>query len=319
MDKQYLGLLDDILTNGTQKGDRTGTGTISVFGRMYRHDLSEGFPLLTTKKLHIKSILHELIWFLKGNTNIKYLKENGVSIWDEWATSEGELGPVYGSQWRNWPAPELINLDSPNADARTNAVASQGYERLGILENVSDVGKVRTAIYYKELDQVQMLIDGLRKNPNSRRHIINAWNVAYLPDETKKPQQNALAGRMALPPCHVMYQFYVANGKLSCMLTQRSADCFLGVPYNGASVSFLTHMVAQQCDLEVGEIVHSFGDLHLYLNHLDQARLQLSRAPRPLPKLIIKRKPDSIFDYKFDDFEIVGYDPHPSISAPISV
>lgn len=278
MDKQYLGLLDDILSNGVQKGDRTGTGTLSVFGRMYRHDLSEGFPLLTTKKLHLKSILHELLWFLQGGTSTRYLKDNGVSIWDEWATPEGELGPVYGAQWRAWKGPN---------------------------------GEV--------IDQVAMLIEGIQKNPNSRRHIINAWNVAYLPDETRKPQQNAEEGKMALPPCHVMYQFYVANGKLSCMLTQRSADAFLGLPYNGASLSFLTHMVAQQCGLEPGEIVHSLGDLHLYLNHLEQAKLQLTREPRPLPKLIIKRKPDSIFDYKFDDFEIAGYDPHPHIPAPIAV
>jgi thymidylate synthase len=278
MDKKYLNLLDDILKNGVQKGDRTGTGTLSVFGRMYRHDLSEGFPLLTTKKLHIKSILHELLWFLKGSTNIKYLKDNGISIWDEWATPEGELGPVYGSQWRAWKG-----------------------------------------IHGEIIDQVAVLIDGLRKNPNSRRHIINAWNVAYLPDENKSPQQNVVEGKMALSPCHVMYQFNVANGKLSCMLTQRSADAFLGLPYNCASLSFLTHIVAQQCDLEPGEIIHSFGDLHLYLNHLEQAKLQLTREPRPLPKLVIKRKPDSIFDYKFDDFEIEGYAPHPHISAPIAV
>lgn len=278
MDRQYLGLLRDILENGVRKNDRTGTGTLSVFGRMYRHDLNEGFPLLTTKRLHIRSILHELLWFLRGDTNIKYLKDNGVSIWDEWATPEGELGPVYGAQWRAWQGPN---------------------------------GEV--------FDQVTTLIEGLRKNPDSRRHIINAWNVAYLPDESKSPEQNAAEGRMALPPCHVMYQFYVANGKLSCMMTQRSADCFLGVPFNGPSVAFLTHMVAQQCNLEAGEIVHSFGDLHLYSNHLDQARLQLTREPRPLPKLVIKRKPASIFDYRYEDFEIVGYDPHPHIAAPIAV
>lgn len=278
MDRQYLGLLEDILLNGVRKGDRTGTGTISVFGRMIRHDLSEGFPLLTTKRLHVKSILHELLWFLRGDTNIRYLKENGVSIWDEWATAEGELGPVYGAQWRAW--------QGANGES---------------------------------IDQVARLIEGIRKNPDSRRHIISAWNVAYLPDETRKPQQNAAEGRMALPPCHVMYQFYVAKGKLSCMLTQRSADCFLGVPYNGASVAFLTHMVARQCDLEPGEIVHSFGDLHLYLNHLEQARLQLAREPRPLPKLLLKRDPGSIFDYRFDDFEVAGYDPHPHIPAPIAI
>ena len=245
---------------------------------MYRHDLSKGFPLLTTKKLHVKSILHELLWFLRGDTNIKYLKENGVSIWDEWATPDGELGPVYGSQWRAWKG--------PNGES---------------------------------IDQVAAVIEGIRKYPDSRRHIINAWNVAYLPVETKNPQQNAAEGRMALPPCHVMYQFYVANRKLSCMLTQRSADCFLGVPYNGASLSFLTHMVAQQCDLEPGEIVHALGDVHLYLNHLDQARLQLTREPRALPTLIINRKPESIFDFRIEDFEIHGYDPHPHIPAPIAV
>ena len=278
MDKQYLALLRDILDNGVQKGDRTGTGTLSVFGRMYRHDLATGFPLLTTKKLHFKSILHELLWFLQGETNIRYLTDNGVSIWNEWATSEGELGPVYGAQWRAWKG----------ADGRP-------------------------------IDQIAALVDGIRKNPNSRRHIINAWNVAYLPDEGKKPQENAAAGRMALPPCHVMYQFYVANGRLSCMMTQRSGDCFLGVPYNAASVAFLTHMLAQQCDLLPGDIVHSFGDLHLYSNHLDQARLQLTRTPRALPQLQIKRRPDSIFDYRYDDFEIVGYDPHAHIAAPIAV
>jgi thymidylate synthase len=278
MDQQYLALLEDILANGVQKGDRTGTGVLSVFGRLVRHDLSAGFPLLTTKRLHIKSILHELLWFLQGSTNIAYLKENGVSIWNEWATPDGELGPVYGAQWRAWKS------------ADGNAI-----------------------------DQVAHLIEGLRQNPNSRRHIINAWNVACLPDESKKPQQNAADGRMALPPCHVMYQFYVANGRLSCMLTQRSGDCFLGVPYNCASLSFLTHMVAQQCGLEPGEIVHSFGDLHLYLNHLDQARLQLTREPRALPRLLIKRRPDSIFDYRFDDFEIIDYHPHPHIAAPIAV
>jgi thymidylate synthase len=277
IDKQYLGLLDDILANGVQKGDRTGTGTLSVFGRMVRHDLQAGFPLLTTKKLHMKSILHELLWFLRGDTNIAYLQDNGVSIWNEWATPEGELGPVYGAQWRAW----------------------QGADGVAI-------------------DQVSKLIDGIRANPNSRRHIINAWNVADLPDEAKSPEANAQAGKMALPPCHVMYQFYVANGKLSCMLTQRSADCFLGVPFNLASLAFLTHMVAHQCDLEPGDIVHSFGDLHLYSNHLEQARLQLTRQPRALPTLIIKRRPDSIFDYRFEDFEIAGYDPHPGIAALIS-
>ena len=277
MDHQYLDLLRDVLSHGIRKGDRTGTGTLSVFGRMYRHDLAEGFPLLTTKKVHAKSILHELLWFLRGDTNIRYLKDNGVTIWDEWATPQGELGPVYGAQWRRWKTEDGNSVD-----------------------------------------QVAALIEGIKTKPDSRRHIINAWNVSYLPDESKSPEDNAAAGRMALPPCHVMYQFYVGNGKLSCMLTQRSGDLLLGVPFNGASLAFLTHMVAQQCDLEVGEIIHSFGDLHLYSNHLDQARLQLTRAPRSPPRLIIKRRPASIFDYVFDDFEWVGYDPHPGIAAPIA-
>ncbi len=278
MERQYLSLLQDIFENGAQKGDRTGTGTLSVFGRLYRHDLSNGFPLLTTKRLHVRSIFHELLWFLQGGTNIQYLNENGVTIWDEWATPEGELGPVYGAQWRAWKG---------------------------------DNGET--------IDQVANVINSIRSNPDSRRHIINAWNVAYLPDENKKPEQNAADGKMALPPCHVMYQFWVADGRLSCMLTQRSGDVFLGIPFNCASVSLLTHMVAQQCDLLPGEIIHSIGDLHLYANHINQARLQLSREPRTLPKLVIKRKPESIFDYRFEDFEITDYDPHPAIAAPIAV
>lgn len=278
MDRQYLGLLKDILANGVKRGDRTGTGTLSVFGRMYRHDLREGLPLLTTKKLHVRSIVHELLWFLQGGTNTKYLKAHGVSIWDEWATDTGDLGPIYGAQWRAWPG----------RDGRP-------------------------------IDQVTALVEGIRRNPHSRRHIISAWNVAYLPDERQKPQENVQAGRMALAPCHVLYQFYVADGRLSCMLTQRSADVLLGVPYNGASVAFLTHMIAQQCDLEPGEIVHSFGDLHLYLNHVEQAKLQLSREPRPLPRLKLKRRPASILDYRYEDFDIIGYDPHPHIPAPIAV
>ncbi|MEA5097527.1 MAG: thymidylate synthase [Burkholderiaceae bacterium] len=278
MEAQYLALLQDILDHGVEKSDRTGTGTRAVFGRLYRHDLSTGFPLLTTKRLHVRSIFHELLWFLQGGTNIAYLKENGVSIWDEWATPTGDLGPVYGAQWRAWKG----------ANGET-------------------------------IDQVAEVIRSIRENPNSRRHIINAWNVADLPDEHQSPVENAQAGRMALPPCHVMYQFWVANGKLSCMLTQRSGDVFLGIPFNSASVALLTHMVAQQCDLEPGEIVHSIGDLHLYLNHIEQAQRQLAREPRPLPQLVIKRKPASIFDYHYDDFEIVGYDPHPAIAAPIAV
>lgn len=277
MDNQYLDLLRDVLENGVRKGDRTGTGTLSVFGRMYRHNLDDGFPLLTTKKLHVKSILHELLWFLSGETNIRYLRENGVTIWDEWATPSGELGPVYGAQWRSWTG----------ADGKT-------------------------------YDQVAALIRGLKTNPDSRRHIVSAWNVPYLPDESRLPEQNAAEGKMALPPCHVLYQFYVANGRLSAHLTQRSGDLFLGVPFNANSLAFLTHMIAQQCDLEVGDIVHSIGDMHLYTNHLEQAKLQLTRAPRPLPRLVIKRKPASIFEYNFDDFEIIGYDPHPHIPAKVS-
>lgn len=274
----YLQLLQDVLDNGQFKGDRTGTGTYSVFGRQVRYNLADGFPLLTTKKLHIRSILHELLWFLKGDTNIQYLRDNGVTIWDEWATETGELGPVYGAQWRCW----------------------QGEDG-------------------KKYDQVSSLIESLKNNPNSRRHIINGWNVACLPDETKAPHINAAEGRMALPPCHVLYQFYVCDGKLSASLYIRSNDLFLGNPYNTASLAFLTHMLAQQCDLDVGEIVISIGDCHLYSNHLEQAKIQLTRTPKTLPKLKIKRKPDSIFDYRFEDFEIVDYDPEPHISAPIAV
>jgi thymidylate synthase len=276
--KQYLTLLQDVMENGVEKGDRTGTGTRSVFGRQLRYDLAEGFPLLTTKKLHIRSILHELLWFLSGETNIKYLQDNGVSIWNAWATESGELGPVYGAQWRNWPGAD---------------------------------GQV--------FDQVAALVDSLKNNPDSRRHIINGWNVALLPDETKKPWENAEAGLMALPPCHLLYQFYVANGKLSASLYIRSNDLFLGNPYNTASLAFLTHMLAQQCDLEVGEIVMSIGDAHIYSNHFEQVNEQLSRTPGSLPQLVIKRKPASIFDYQFDDFEIVNYESQAHISAPIAV
>jgi thymidylate synthase len=277
MDQAYLRLLRDILENGAKKSDRTGTGTLSVFGRMFRHDLRNGLPLLTTKRLHVKSILYELLWFLRGDTNIKFLKDNGVSIWDQWATPEGELGPVYGAQWRAWNGPSG-----------------------------------------KTIDQVAALVQSIRSKPDSRRHIINAWNVAYLPDESKAPQLNAAEGKMALAPCHVMYQFYVVSGRLSCMLTQRSCDVYLGLPYNAASTAFLTCMVAQQCDLEPGEVIYSLGDAHLYSNHLEQARLQLTREPRALPRLTLKRKPPSIFDYQFGDFELLGYDPHPHIPAPIA-
>lgn len=276
--KQYLDLLRDVMENGVDKGDRTGTGTRSVFGRQVRYDLSEGFPLLTTKKLHIRSILHELLWFLSGETNIRYLKENNVSIWDEWATPDGELGPVYGAQWRNWRG----------ADGKT-------------------------------YDQVTALVDGLKNNPDSRRHIINGWNVALLPDEKQKPWENAAAGKMALPPCHVLYQFYVANNKLSASLYIRSNDLFLGNPYNTASLAFLTHMLAQQCDLDVGEIILSIGDVHIYSNHFEQVETQLQRSPGPLPQLKIHRKPASILDYRFEDFEIVNYEAQPHIKAPIAV
>ncbi|MGY8865507.1 MAG: thymidylate synthase, partial [Methylophagaceae bacterium] len=255
--KQYLSLLQDVMQNGVEKGDRTGTGTRSVFGRQLRYDLTEGFPLLTSKKLHIRSILHELLWFLSGDTNIKYLQDNGVSIWNAWATESGELGPVYGAQWRRWQG----------ADDQV-------------------------------FDQISTLVDGLKNNPDSRRHIISGWNVALLPDETKKPWENAEAGLMALPPCHLLYQFYVAEGKLSASLYIRSNDLFLGNPYNTASLAFLTHMLAQQCNLEVGDIIISIGDAHIYSNHFEQVNEQLTRNPGSLPQLVIKRKPASIFDYQ---------------------
>jgi thymidylate synthase len=263
--KQYLSLLQDILDNGATKTDRTGTGTLSVFGRQLRFDLSEGFPLVTTKKLHLRSIIHELLWFLKGETNIKYLKDNGVSIWDEWADENGELGPVYGSQWRSWPTPDG-----------------------------------------RHIDQIAQVINQIKSKPDSRRHMVTAWNPAEV-------------DKMALPPCHALFQFYVAEGKLSCQLYQRSCDTFLGVPFNIASYALLTYMFAQQCDLEPGDFVWTGGDVHLYTNHLEQTKLQLSREPFALPQLLIKRKPESIFDYKFEDFEIVNYQSHPSIKAPIAV
>lgn len=263
--KQYLDLMKDILDNGSRKADRTGTGTLSVFGRQLRFDLSAGFPLVTTKKLHLRSIIYELLWFLNGDTNIKYLKDNGVSIWDEWADANGELGPVYGHQWRSWPAP----------DGRS-------------------------------IDQISQVLDQIKKKPDSRRHIVTAWNPAEV-------------DKMALPPCHALFQFYVADGRLSCQLYQRSADYFLGVPFNIASYALMTCMFAQQCDLEPGEFVWTGGDVHLYTNHLDQARQQLSREPYPLPQLHIKRKPASIFDYQFEDFEIRNYQSHPAIKAPIAV
>ena len=263
--QQYHDLLRHILENGAEKSDRTGTGTISCFGHQMRFDLAEGFPVLTTKKLHLRSIIHELLWFLKGETNIAYLKEHGVRIWDEWADEDGELGPVYGYQWRSWPA--------PNGES---------------------------------IDQITRLIDNLKKNPDSRRHIVSAWNPALI-DE------------MALPPCHCLFQFYVADGKLSCQLYQRSADTFLGVPFNIASYSLLTLMVAQVCDLEPGEFVHTFGDVHLYKNHLEQAELQLQRTPRALPQMKINPEVKDIFGFKFEDFELLNYDPHPHIKAEVSV
>lgn len=276
--RNYLSLLRDIMTNGVDKGDRTGTGTRSVFGRQVRFDLSQGFPLVTTKKVHLKSVIHELLWFLSGDTNIRYLQDNGVKIWNEWATAEGDIGPLYGAMWRAWPT------------------------RNG-----------------KTIDQIQMMVDGIRNNPDSRRHIVSAWNVEYLPDESVSPVENAAAGRMALAPCHAFFQFYVANGKLSCQLYQRSVDSFLGLAFNVPSYALLTHMMAQQCYLEVGDFVWTGGDVHIYRNHFDQVKEQLSREPRPLPQLVIKRKPPSIFEYQFDDFEVVGYDPHPAIKAPIAV
>jgi thymidylate synthase len=267
----YLDLLRDVLENGEERPDRTGTGTLSVFGRQARYDLRKGFPCLTTKKLHLRSIIHELLWFLKGETNTRYLKENGVTIWDEWADGEGELGPVYGKQWRSWPA----------ADGRT-------------------------------VDQIRLLVDGLLGNPDSRRHIVSAWNVGQL-------------GQMALPPCHLLFQFYVhpakAGGKpgLSCQLYQRSADLFLGVPFNIASYALLTEMVAHVCGYEARDFVHTFGDLHLYSNHLEQAKLQLGREPRELPRLWINPEVREIDGFRFEDFRLDGYDPHPHIKAPVAV
>jgi len=263
--QQYLNLLQRIIDEGSVREDRTGTGTKSVFGHQMRFDLQAGFPLLTTKKLHIRSIVHELLWFLSGDTNIRYLKENGVSIWDEWADANGDLGPVYGFQWRSWPGKDG-----------------------------------------QSVDQITKVVEQIRTNPYSRRHMVVAYNPAYVDD-------------MALPPCHTLFQFYVADGRLSCQLYQRSADTFLGVPFNIASYALLTHMVAQQTDLQPGEFIWTGGDTHLYSNHMEQTQLQLTRQPRELPKLVIKRKPDSIFDYRYEDFEITDYDPHPHIKAPVAV
>lgn len=263
--KQYLDYLTHILDRGVEKKDRTGTGTISIFGYQMRFNLSEGFPVVTTKKLHLRSIIHELLWFIGGETNIKYLKDNGVSIWDEWASEEGDLGPVYGKQWRRWETTD---------------------------------GRV--------IDQLGQVIEQIKINPDSRRLIVSAWNVGELE-------------RMALAPCHLLFQFYVAEGRLSCQMYQRSADSFLGVPYNITSYSLLTSMIAQQCGLEVGDFIWTGGDCHIYSNHLEQVKLQLSREPYPLPQLVIKQKPDSILDYKFEDFELVNYQSHPHIAAPVAV
>lgn len=263
--RQYLDLMRHVMDNGTKKEDRTGTGTLSVFGYQMRFDLSEGFPCMTTKKLHLKSIIHELLWFLAGDTNIKYLNDNGVRIWNEWADEKGELGPVYGHQWRSWPTPDG-----------------------------------------KTIDQISYLVEQIKNNPDSRRHIVSAWNVSEV-------------NKMALPPCHTLFQFYVADGKLSCQLYQRSADIFLGVPFNIASYALLTMMMAQVCDLEVGDFVHTFGDAHLYSNHLDQVREQLTRTPKPLPVMRINPDIKSIFDFRFEDFELVNYEADPNIKAPIAV
>lgn len=276
--KQYQALLQDILEQGIRKGDRTGTGTLSVFGRQFRHDLDAGFPLLTTKKLHFKGIVHELLWFLRGDTNTKWLHEKGVTIWDEWATEAGELGPIYGKQWTAWP---------------TKGGGS--------------------------INQIDYVLECLKQNPDSRRILFHAWNVEYLPDERLSPQENVKQGKMALPPCHLVYQFYVAQGRLSSHLLIRSSDSFLGLPYNTASLALLTLMLAQQCALLPGEIIVTTGDSHIYLNHLEQVRLQLSRTPRPLPRLQIKRTPPSIYDYCFDDFDLIGYQPYPHIAAPVAV
>ena len=263
--RNYLELLEDILENGVKKEDRTGTGTLSVFGRQLRFDLAKGFPLVTTKRVHLKSVIHELLWFLRGDTNISYLKENGVTIWDEWADEQGNLGPVYGSQWRSWETTDG-----------------------------------------QHIDQIANVIEAIKNNPDSRRHIVSAWNVAEIES-------------MKLPPCHFVFQFYVAGGKLSCMLTMRSVDTFLGLPFNIASYALLTHMVAQQCGLEPGEFIWSGGDVHIYSNHMQQVHIQLERDPYPLPQLKILRKPDSIFDYTYDDFAFENYEYHPGIKAPVAI
>ncbi len=276
--KQYLDLMQHVLDSGTAKGDRTGTGTTSVFGYQMRFDLSEGFPLVTTKKLHLRSIIHELLWFLKGETSIAYLHDNNVTIWDEWATEDESLGPIYGCQWRNWPAPDG-----------------------------------------RHIDQISELIEQINSRPNSRRLIVSAWNVADLPDESISPQDNVRNGKMALAPCHAFFQFYVSEGRLSCQLYQRSADIFLGVPFNIASYALLTMMVAQVTGLKPGDFVHTFGDAHLYSNHMEQVATQLSREPFPLPTMKLSPDVKDIFDFRFEDFELTGYESHPGIRAPIAI
>lgn len=276
--KNYLELLEKLLSEGTLKGDRTGSGTLSMFGYQMRFDLAAGFPLITTKKVHLKSIIHELLWFLNGDTNNNLLESQGVSIWREWADEHGELGAIYGKQWRSWM---LHNGES--------------------------------------IDQIAQVVDQIKTNPNSRRMVVSAWNVADLPDEKMSPQDNISQGKMALAPCHAFFQFYVADGKLSCQLYQRSCDTFIGLPFNIASYALLTMMIAQQCDLQLGEFVWTGGDVHLYLNHQEQAKIQLSRTPHTLPTMKIKRKPDSIFDYQYDDFELIGYDADTHIFAPIAI
>ena len=274
----YLDLLNKLLTEGQIKGDRTGSGTRSIFGHQMRFDLAQGFPLLTTKKVHFKSIIHELLWFLKGDTNIAYLQQHGVKIWNEWADENGDLGAIYGAQWRSWTSPTG-----------------------------------------EKIDQLAQLMQQLRDTPNSRRMVVSAWNVADLPDERFSPQQNVKQGKMALAACHALFQFYVANGKLSCQLYQRSCDTFLGLPFNIASYALLTQMIAQQCDLALGDFIWTGGDVHLYLNHTEQATQQLQRQPKPLPRVQIQRTPASLFDYHAEDFVLENYDPHPPISAAISV
>ncbi|MDY6437383.1 MAG: thymidylate synthase [Bacteroidales bacterium] len=274
--RQYLDLLQRILDEGIQKGDRTGTGTISIFGHQMRFNLADGFPLVTTKKVHLKSIIYELLWLIAGDTNIKYLHDHNVTIWDEWANSDGDLGPVYGAQWRNWN--------------------NEG------------------------IDQIQQVIDSIKNNPNSRRHIVTAWNPSVLPDEHEKDfAKNVAEGKAALPPCHAFFQFYVINGRLSCQMYQRSADVFLGVPFNIASYSLLTMMMAQVCNLEAGDFIHTFGDVHIYNNHIEQVKLQLSREPRPLPTMRLNPEVKSLYDFKYEDFTLENYNPYDAIKAPVSV